>query len=470
VFSWIKDFMNPGDRDVIGAEYSPDYSDDGPIDQRIETPLVRPVAPVPSPRGRAGHRVDSNDSSDAELNDRDVLRGDPLIANALTGRQERQDGNTRRSGVFGELFGGHGRSLPGETRRADGHSHGHEDCKKDNLPPLAEHELEFFIKDPLSYPAGKNARSEPKIVGNFRFRLLIFPSGTHSTQGQQVSAFIEAFPIEGLDKRWVYHSVKYQITCVNQLDYRRSVTKGDTWTFSEDGIDRGWHDMVRTADLTPERSAETGWLGADHSLCFRASCYVRQADSINIGSDYNVRKETGHIGLKNHGATCYMNGLLQSLFHVGEFRRIVYSLDCSDDNPDSPGKGDDPDVELKGVGDADGEAKAPPLIQALQNVFYKLQTSDQAVNCRELMKSFGWDTMDAFQQHDAQELNRILCDRLEEQMKGTAMDGSMKRLFEGEMENYIECIDVDYKSKRNETFYDIQLNIKSERGQEFAHS
>ncbi len=28
--------------------------------------------------------------------------------------------------------------------------------------------------------------------------------------------------------------------------------------------------------------------------------------------------------------------------------------------------------------------------------------SAQAVNCKELMKSFGWDTTDAFTQHDAQ--------------------------------------------------------------------
>merc|ERR1719265_2255390 len=112
---------------------------------------------------------------------------------------------------------------------------------------------------------------------------------------------------------------------------------------------------------------------------------------------------------------------------------------------------------------------SPSLIQALQNVFYKLQTSDQAVTCRELMKSFGWDTMDAFTQHDAQELNRILCDRLEEQMKGTSMDGSIKKLFEGEMQNYIKCCDIDYKSKRNETFYDIQLNIKSESGRELQN-
>jgi ubiquitin C-terminal hydrolase len=334
------------------------------------------------------------------------------------------------------------------------------------LPALADHELELVVKDAVhGYTAGQSVRSVSKIVGNFRFRLLIFPSGTHSTGGQQVSAFVEADPIDGLDPRWVYHGVKYQVTCVNHHDYRRSVTKVDTWTFSKEGIDRGWHDMVRTADLVPE----TGWLGPESSLYFRASCYVRQADSINVSNEYNVRKETGYIGLKNHGATCYMNGLLQSLFHVGEFRRIVYSIDCNDDTPDSPGKGDDPDMDLKGVSDADGESKAPPLIQALQNVFYKLQTSDQAVNCRELMKSFGWDTMDAFTQHDAQELNRILCDRLEEQMKGTPMDGSIKRLFEGEMENYIECIDVDYKSKRNETFYDIQLNIKSERGHELQN-
>ena len=30
-------------------------------------------------------------------------------------------------------------------------------------------------------------------------------------------------------------------------------------------------------------------------------------------------------------------------------------------------------------------------------------------------------------------------------MKGTKMDGSIKRLFEGEMENYIECLDVRHK-------------------------
>ena len=36
-------------------------------------------------------------------------------------------------------------------------------------------------------------------------------------------------------------------------------------------------------------------------------------------------------------------------------------------------------------------------------------------------------------------------------------DGRMDGRTE-EMENYIECLNVDYKSQRNETFYDLQLN------------
>ena len=37
----------------------------------------------------------------------------------------------------------------------------------------------------------------------------------------------------------------------------------------------------------------------------------------------------------------------------------------------------------------------------------------------ELTKSFGWDPFEAFQQHDVQEFNRVLQDRLEEKMKVT---------------------------------------------------
>jgi ubiquitin carboxyl-terminal hydrolase 7 len=56
---------------------------------------------------------------------------------------------------------------------------------------------------------------------------------------------------------------------------------------------------------------------------------------------------------------------------------------------------------------------------ALQSLFYKLQYSDTSVATKELTKSFGWDTYDSFLQHDVQELNRVLCEKLEDKMKVT---------------------------------------------------
>jgi len=306
------------------------------------------------------------------------------------------------------------------------------------IPPI-KHEIEFKVCDILKHQEGEKVRSYPHTFGNFRCRILCFPMGTKSPRGSpSLAAFVEAEALPEIeeDPRWTFNSVKYSVTLINQLDYSRSVVKTDTWSFSKEGIDRGWHSFVLWKDLIDESQ---GWM-KDETIILRAQISVRHADTLTLGSDYDSRKEAGCIGLRNHGATCYLNGLLQSLYFVGKFREMVYSIDCSEDDSTS-------------------------LIKALQNVVYQLQTaSSGAVNCRELMKSFGWDSVDAFQQHDAQELNRILCDRLEEKLKGTKADGKIKSFFEGEFENYIECTDVSYCSRRDETFYDLQLNVRAEDG------
>jgi hypothetical protein len=45
-------------------------------------------------------------------------------------------------------------------------------------------------------------------------------------------------------------------------------------------------------------------------------------------------------------------------------------------------------------------------------------------------------------------------------MKGTAVAGTIQRLFEGKTQMFVECLHVDYKSARVEVFHDLSLNVK----------
>ena len=152
--------------------------------------------------------------------------------------------------------------------------------------------------------------------------------------------------------------------------------------------------------------------------------------------DYDSKVSTGMVGLKNQGATCYMNSLLQTLFHTRQLRMAVYNMPTEND---------------------DQEASVP---LALQRTFWQLQTMAKAVDTENLTRSFGWNSFEAFQQHDVQELSRKLLDNIEEKMKQTRSDGMIARLLKGEIRNYIECVNVKFASARLETFYDIQLDVK----------
>jgi ubiquitin carboxyl-terminal hydrolase 7 len=66
----------------------------------------------------------------------------------------------------------------------------------------------------------------------------------------------------------------------------------------------------------------------------------------------------------------------------------------------------------------EGEDPYSSLSAALKNLFFRLQYSPTPVSAKELISAFGWQTADALQQHDVQELELIIFDRLEQRMKG----------------------------------------------------
>ena len=60
----------------------------------------------------------------------------------------------------------------------------------------------------------------------------------------------------------------------------------------------------------------------------------------------------------------------------------------------------------------------PPLRLTLAAMaMLQLQFGDTSVSTKDLTQSVGWDKVDAFYQHDAQELSRVLCEKLEEKLK-----------------------------------------------------
>lgn len=187
------------------------------------------------------------------------------------------------------------------------------------------------------------------------------------------------------------------------------------------------------------------------------------------------------VGLKNQGATCYMNSLLQSMYHTNEFRRGVYLMHRDEviAPPQAAASSTGADGAQgkhhlghhhqahgghhHGHGGHDTPAKPPvkSIPFALQRVFYRLQRDRTAPGTKELTLSFGWDSYEAFTQHDVQELNRVLVDNLEDKMKGTPAEGLIARLYEGEQTMFIEATDNPaVKSTRDEAYYDLQLNVK----------
>lgn len=44
--------------------------------------------------------------------------------------------------------------------------------------------------------------------------------------------------------------------------------------------------------------------------------------------------------------------------------------------------------------------------------------------------------------------------------QGTVVEGTIQQLFEGHHMNYIECVNVDYKSTRKESFYGMHFCLQ----------
>ena len=151
-----------------------------------------------------------------------------------------------------------------------------------------------------------------------------------------------------------------------------------------------------------------------------------------------------YLGLRNQGNTCYMNSLLQTLHHLPEFRRAIYSI------PTNNGGNESSAIDAVSL--------------ELQRVFYELQFAEvygkAEVGTEGLTKSFGWGRREVNVQQDVQEFARMLCDALQSGMKSHGVADGIAELFEGRTAAVTRCTRVPFEKEKEERFYDLQLQVQ----------
>uniref|UniRef100_A0A673K492 Ubiquitin carboxyl-terminal hydrolase 7 n=1 Tax=Sinocyclocheilus rhinocerous TaxID=307959 RepID=A0A673K492_9TELE len=317
--------------------------------------------------------------------------------------------------------------INGNVAMADGHNNTEEDME-DDTSWRSEATFRFVVE--RFSRLSESVLSPPCFVRNLPWKIMVMPRFYPDRPHQKSVGFFLQCNAESDSTSWSCHA-QAMLKIINYKDDEKSFSRRISHLFFHKENDWGFSNFMSWSDVTdPER----GFV-EDDKVTFEV--YV-QADAPH-GVAWDSKKHTGYVGLKNQGATCYMNSLLQTLFFTNQLRRAVYMM---------PTEGDD-------------SSKSVPL--ALQRVFYELQHSDKPVGTKKLTKSFGWETLDSFMQHDVQELCRVLLDNVENKMKGTCVEGTIPKLFRGKMVSYIQCKHVDYRSERIEDYYDIQLSIKGKK-------
>ncbi|XP_069111177.1 ubiquitin carboxyl-terminal hydrolase 40-like [Argopecten irradians] len=166
----------------------------------------------------------------------------------------------------------------------------------------------------------------------------------------------------------------------------------------------------------------------------------------NVPCPPRPRVQCGLAGISNQGATCYLNSLLQTLFLTPEFREALFDLGDKDlgvlEEKDKPGS----------------KVRVIPI--QLQKLFARLLLSDQqSVPTIDLTESFGWTNNEELQQHDVQELNRILFSAIEDSLIGTRGTNLISRLYHGMVVNQIICTVCGQISESEEDFLDLTVTV-----------
>jgi len=206
------------------------------------------------------------------------------------------------------------------------------DAMRDRYMPLdAELEVEdettytWDIKDWRTLP--KRSHSPAFECGGHPWKILFFPAGNNATES--VSFYLEqGFGQDQKPAEDWYACVRFMLVLWNPNDpsiyvhheanHRFTMEEGD-WgftRFAEKNKVFASHFENKDRPLVEDDGAKV----TAYVRVLKDPTGVLWHNFIN----YDSKKETGMVGLRNQGATCYLNSLLQSLYFTNAFRKVIF--------------------------------------------------------------------------------------------------------------------------------------------------
>ncbi|KAF2069601.1 hypothetical protein CYY_009082 [Polysphondylium violaceum] len=223
----------------------------------------------------------------------------------------------------------------------------------------------------------------------------------------------------------------------------------------------------------------------DHTIFYKVvDLITNEIDSIETVDDWNyspLEKEKsvfGYVGLKNQGATCYMNSILQQLYYSPLCKGITslslpplinpsvsqeFQISSNNSNSNSKDNTDKTMIEQQ------KRNEDIILLTQLQLLFVYLQESskkyyDPYFFCRSI-KSYNGAPINLSIQMDAYEFLFTLLEKLEDALKKLAPQDKdiLKETFGGTLANQIISKECTHRSTREEPFFSVSVDIKNKK-------